>query len=152
MANRSRADPPYTALFAGVKILDIGLTTTYFFIVGLAAAKVCDHIAAFLFGNESKIDWETYPLIPFTINVIGHLFFIGVLAYVLRNMVHLIPFPFDGVAGFQHERLKELNGGAVLLFMIFLFQKNLTTKMHAYASRFIGLPAEAKVEIDNALE
>jgi hypothetical protein len=151
MANRSRSDPPYTLLFAGVKILDIGLTTAYFFIVGLVAAKVCDYIITFLFGDDSKNNWNTYPLIPFTLNIVGHLFFIGIVAYVLRNLIHLIPYPFDGVAGFQHDRLKELNGGAVLLFMIFLFQTNLVHKMHAYAERFIGLPT-TEAEVDNALE
>jgi len=145
------SNPSYTPLFATVKILDIGLTTTYFFVIGLLAAKICDRIS-FLINDETNIDWETYSFIPYTLNIIGHLFFIGIIAYILRNIIGFIPYPLDGIAGFQHKRLKELNGGAVLLFTIFLFQKNLVSKLHIYAKRFLGLSTSSEVEIDVALE
>jgi len=44
----------YTPLFVAVKLLDIGLVTVYFFILGLAAAKTFDGIM----GNFAEENYE----------------------------------------------------------------------------------------------
>jgi hypothetical protein len=42
----------------------------------------------------------------------------------------LIPWPLDGVFGYDHKRVKELNsGGAALVFGIFYAQDNIKDKM-----------------------
>ena len=80
-------------------------------------------------------------------------FFIAIIAYLLRNVVGMIPYPLDGVAGFQHHRLKELGGGAVLLFMIFIFQTDLTKKVRIYADRVLGITNTApEVEVHLELD
>ena len=44
---------------------------------------------------------------------------IGVLSYLGRNIIEKIPFPLNGVAGFQHSRLKEAaNIGFITSIMI----------------------------------
>ena len=150
--NHKKSDPPYTPAFVTVKLMDIGITYTYFFVVGLIVAKVFDYIYSDLL-DESKIDWKTYPIGLFTLNILFHFFLIGVAVYLIRNVVGAIPYPLEGVAGYQHKRLKELGGGAVLIFMIFLFQKNLTDKVKIYAERVIGVTATAESsEIETSLE
>ena len=141
--NHKKSDPPYTPAFVTVKLMDIGITYTYFFVVGLIVAKVFDYIYSDLL-DESKTDWKTYPIGLFTLNILFHFFLIGVAVYLIRNVVGAIPYPLEGVAGYQHKRLKELGGGAVLIFMIFLFQKNLTDKVKIYAERVIGVTATAE--------
>jgi len=39
----------------------------------------------------------------------------------------------DGVAGFQHKRLKELSGGTVLAMILLFFQQNLRDKITYFA-------------------
>jgi len=136
-------DPPYTPAFVAVKFLDIGLTTTYFFIAGLLAAKVYDSLYA-LVQTQTPIDWKHYPLLPFTLDILANFFFIAIVAYLLRNLIGMIPYPLDGVAGFQHRRLKELGGGTVLLFIIFIFQTDLTEKVSIYADRVLGITKTTK--------
>jgi hypothetical protein len=59
----------------------------------------------------------------------------------------------EGVAGYQHHRLKELGGGAILTFMIFMFQDNLTDKVKIYARRVINTYSDkGKEEADNSNE
>jgi uncharacterized membrane protein len=141
--NHKKSDPPYTPAFVTVKLMDIGITYTYFFVIGLLVAKVFDYIYSDIL-DESKTDWKTYPISLFTLNILFHFFLIGVTVYLIRNVVGAIPYPLDGMAGYQHYRLKELGGGAVLVFMIFLFQKNLTDKIKIYAERVIGVTETAK--------
>jgi hypothetical protein len=142
---------PYTPAFVAVKLLDIGVTYTYFFVIGLIIAKIFDYIYTNIL-DERDIKWTTYPISLYTLNIIFHFFLIGVTVYFVRNLVELIPYPLDGVAGFQHRRLKELGGGAVLVFMIFLFQKNLTDKIKIYANRVIGVKSEETSELENEIE
>ena len=150
--NHKKGEPPYTPAFVSVKLIDIGITYTYFFVVGLIIAKVFDYIYSDLL-DESKTDWKTYPIGLFTLNILFHFFLIGVAVYLIRNVVGAIPYPLDGMAGYQHHRLKELGGGAVLVFMIFLFQKNLTEKIKIYAKRVIGVTATAESsEVETSVE
>jgi hypothetical protein len=54
----------------------------------------------------------------------------------MRNVVEMIPSPVDGIAGFQHSRLKELEGGHILIVVTILFQKNLQEKVLLLGERF----------------
>ena len=120
---------PFTPLFLGVKLLDIGLTTTYFFVIGLLCAKVFDLV----YGKFKKKDYKDIRKPVLLLDILSHLFLIGIAAYVLRNIVGLIPFPWNGIAGFDHKRLKELSGGTVLAMILLFFQQNLRDKINYFA-------------------
>jgi hypothetical protein len=63
------------------------------------------------------------------LEVVLHIWTIGVLVYIARNVVELIPFPLNGVHGFEHKRVKELSNAAVFTFVTLFFQKNLRARM-----------------------
>jgi hypothetical protein len=150
--SHKKSDPPYTPAFVSVKLIDIGITYTYFFVLGLIMAKVFDYIYIDIL-QENKTNWKTYPISIFTLNLILHFFLIGVAVYFIRNFVQLIPYPLEGVAGYHHYRLKELGGGAILTFMIFLFQENLSDKVQIYAKRVVGTyDLKEKEEADDSNE
>jgi hypothetical protein len=149
--NHRKSDPPFTPAFVTVKLIDIGITYTYFFVIGLIMAKIFDYVYFDLL-EEKKIDWETYPISLLILNITTHFFLIGVSVYFIRNLVELIPYPLEGVAGYQHNRLKELGGGAVLTFMIFIFQDNLTEKIKVCAHRIMGTYYVKGEEADNSNE
>jgi hypothetical protein len=75
------------------------------------------------------------------------LFALGIIAYVLRNLVKLIPFPLDGVAGFHHERLKELDGGEVMALVLILFQRNLIDKVLYFVKRVLEINVPKNPEL-----
>ena len=131
---------PFTPTFLAVKLLDIGLTTTYFFVIGLVCAKLFDVV----YGKFKKEDYKNVSKPVLFVDILAHLFLIGITAYILRNMIGLIPFPLDGVAGFQHKRLKELSGGTVLAMILLFFQQNLRDKISYFAESVLGIQAVPK--------
>lgn len=131
---------PFTAGFLAVKLTDIGLTTMYFFIIGIVFAKLFD----MLYGHFKVEDYKKISKIRLFFEILLHLFLIGVVAYILRNIVGLIPFPLDGVAGFRHNRLKELSGGTVLAMVLLFFQNNLRDKLTFFADSVFGIKKPEK--------
>lgn len=135
-------DAAYTPTFVAVKLLDIGLVTIYFFVLGLAAAKGFDAIM----GEFKEENFDKVPIWRLFLEIVLQLFALGIIAYVLRNIVKLIPFPFDGVAGFHHNRLKELDGGEVMALVLILFQRNLIDKVLYFVKRVLSINVPVKPE------
>jgi hypothetical protein len=135
-------DAAFTPAFLAVKLLDIGLVTIYFFVLGLAAAKGFDAVM----GEFKEENFDEVPLWKLFLQIVAQLFALGIIAYVLRNVVKLIPFPLDGVAGFQHERLKELDGGEVMALVLILFQRNLIDKVLYFVKRVLAINVPEKPE------
>jgi hypothetical protein len=126
---------PYTPAFLGVKLLDIGYVTFLFFAFGLVFAKGFD----LLYGQFDKDKYKNKPKWILFVEILIHVFAIGVVAYILRNIVELIPFPLDGVAGFRHALLKELEGGHILTVVLILFQKNLEEKVKYFGETVLHI-------------
>jgi len=133
----------YTPAFLLVKLLDIGLVTVYFFVLGLTAAKAFDGVM----GDFDEKNYQKISMLQLFVEIVLQLFALGVISYVLRNIVRLIPFPLDGVAGFHHNRLKELDGGEVMALVLILFQHNLIDKVLYFVRRVLNIKVPGKVEV-----
>ena len=136
-------DAAFTPAFLAVKLLDIGLVTIYFFVLGLAAAKGFDAVM----GEFKEENFDEVPLWQLFLQIVTQLFALGIIAYVLRNVVKLIPVPLNGVAGFQHERLKELDGGEVMALVLILFQRNLIDKVLYFVKRVLAINVPKNPEV-----
>ena len=128
-------DVPYTPAFVAVKLADIGYVTLLYFAFAMAFAAVFER----LYGTKTPEEYEKMPIWRLTADCVFHIFLLGVIAYVLRNIVALIPSPLDGLAGFQHARLKELHGGFMLHVLMILFQQSLLDKLSVFARRVLGM-------------
>jgi hypothetical protein len=126
---------PFTPAFVGVKLLDIGYVTFLFFIFGLVFAKGFD----LLYGKFNKDIYKKETKWKLFVEILIHVFAIGVVAYILRNVVEMIPFPLDGVAGFRHSMLKELEGGHIMTIVLILFQKNLEEKVKYFGEAVLEI-------------
>jgi hypothetical protein len=126
---------PFTPAFLGVKLLDIGYVTFLFFIFGLVFAKGFD----LLYGKFNKDIYKKETKWKLFVEILIHVFAIGVVAYILRNVVEMIPFPLDGVAGFRHSMLKELEGGHIMTIVLILFQKNLEEKVKYFGESLLEI-------------
>jgi hypothetical protein len=101
-----------------IKILDIGFITAIYLTLGIVLAKLCDRVLGEF--DEEKEDKK--PLWLVLTELFFYLWFIGVVIYVVRNVVPLIPFPFHGVHGYDHFRVKELINAVVFVIMFMNFQ------------------------------
>jgi len=104
-------------LMRSIKILDIGYITVIYVVFSIVIALIVDDvIGKFDEKKESKKPiWRIY------IEMILSIWFYGVLIYIVRNLVELIPFPLDGYEGFEHKRVKELGNATVFTFTFLVF-------------------------------
>jgi len=54
---------------------------------------------------------------------------LGLGFYIIRVFVKNIPFPLEGVFGYNHSRLKEAAGGVIIAYIIFTYQTKLNAKL-----------------------
>jgi hypothetical protein len=102
----------------GIKILDIGFITAIYAVLGIYLAKVCDNVNG-TFDKEKEDKKSTLKIL---VELILYLWFIGVVTYIVRNIIPLIPFPLDGVYGFKHILVKEVTGATMFSITFFYFQ------------------------------
>jgi hypothetical protein len=112
-------------LFRIVKILDMGYIVFIYFILGIALAKLSDII----FGIYDEKEEKKKSTIQLGAEIMLMIWSNIIIFYVARNVVQLIPSPFHNVAGFDHFRLKELGGSAILGVTYVYFQTNLKSKI-----------------------
>lgn len=60
----------------------------------------------------------------------------GLIAYIGRNILQEIPFPFDGSEGFKYMQVKEVASGGLLLWMLINISPILTNKVKTLRIRF----------------
>lgn len=65
---------------------------------------------------------------------------LGVLTYIGRNILQKIPFPLDGVAGFDYMRVPEVVTGGLLGWTIVIFSGVLDNKIKIINRRLSELP------------
>lgn len=49
--------------------------------------------------------------------------------YIMRNITQHIPFPLEGIAGYQHSRLREINGVFIANFVLLYYQTNFIDRL-----------------------
>ena len=122
------------AAFLIAKLLDIGLVTVYYFFIGFVLSALIDDAL----GEFNTDNYKNTSTLWIVLEIIIHLFSLGILSYVMRNLIERIPYPLEGYGGFHHIRLKEIQGGIVLSFVLLFFQKNLNDKILFLKKRVLG--------------
>ena len=120
------------ASFLFTKILDIGLVTVYYFLAASLTSLLLDSALGPFEQPPLKSDKtaDLYEIAQLCFEVILQFFFIGVLIYAMRNVVEHIPFPLEGVGGFQHSRLTEIDEAFVFIVVFMFYQKHLENKLY----------------------
>ena len=119
-------------VFRVVKIGDIGYITTIYFLLAFFVSTWVDVRLLGPFQRERNARKSTARLLG---ECILHIYVVGILIYIVRNLVELIPSPFDGIQGFEHRRVKELTNAAVFTFIFLFYQKHLREKLFYLSER-----------------
>lgn len=112
-------------IIRGIKILDIGFITAIYFSLWLFLAKSCDDVV----GEFDEQKENQKPIWKIIIELIFYFWFIGIVIYVVRNVIPLIPFPLDGIFGFDHMMVKELTNAIAFTITFIYFQKYYQAKI-----------------------
>jgi hypothetical protein len=107
------------------KMIDIGYITTIYFILGAVVANTITKFQNEFNNNEE----DKRTVIKSSLSLILLLWINGVLIYFARNLVELIPYPFDNFFGFHHKKVKELGAATAFTFVLLYYQPNLNKMM-----------------------
>jgi hypothetical protein len=111
--------------FRFIKVMDMGYMVILYFLFAIFLSKVTDSI----FGGYSEEEMKKKSTVRLTIEVIATLWFNMVLFYIARNVMELVPSPFDGLYGYEHSRLKEVTNTAILGLTYLYFQSGFRSKL-----------------------
>ena len=114
--------------FRFIKILDIGYTTFIYFLLALIIAILLDKI----YGEYDEKKEEKKSVLIRTLELFSMIWLNGIIIYFARNIVELIPSPFNNMYGFEHSRLRELNDAYVFDFVLLYNQENLIKRMESF--------------------
>lgn len=64
-----------------------------------------------------------------TLYIFTQMALLCLVGYYSRSLVRKVPFIFDGVFGYDHSRLKEIQGGVVIAYAIFAMQEGLDERV-----------------------
>jgi hypothetical protein len=112
-------------IFRLIKITDMGYTVILYFIIGVTLAKLSDA----MYGTYDPETEQKKSTARLCAEIFGIIWLDLVLLYLSRNIVEWIPSPFHRFHGYDHFRLKELNGTMVLTATYLYFQNNLRSKL-----------------------
>jgi len=107
------------------KMIDIGFITTIYFILGAIVANMITKYQT-EFNNKEE---DKRTVIKSSLSLILLIWTNGVLIYFARNLVELIPYPFDNFFGFHHKKVKELGAATAFTFVLLYYQPNLNKMM-----------------------
>ena len=118
-------DPTIT----GIKIISIIYVSILYASIGLILTYGLDK---FLFNSSSiKTDDKSIEEMTILWVIITTVLFVGclgVVSYIGRNLIQMIPFPFEGVNGFEYMRVKEVASGGLLLVFLIAFSQTIAKK------------------------
>lgn len=116
-----------------IRLFDIGYITALYFILGIIFAKLFDtYLGKFNEEEENK-----KPIWRVLLEVILFAWVIGVVTYIARNIVLMIPFPLNGIQGYDHLRVKELTTGFIFSITFIYYQHYYQKKIKLLYSRLI---------------
>lgn len=110
-----------------IKLLAIFYVSVLYVVFGVYITTLLDEYGFedILVNNHDKSD-GVFKLVFETAIVVG---VIAIFAFMGRNLIQLIPFPLDGVMGFDYSQVKEVAAGNILLVFMFTFSSVLFNKI-----------------------
>lgn len=107
-----------------VKMVDIVYITIMYAIPALAVGIYLDK----LYGQFDPKKHDRRPLLYTAADVATHIGIMGIVAYLARNVIPLIPFPLEGIRGYQHTKTKEVANATFFMVFMVAVQSNLPAK------------------------
>ena len=121
-------------IIRSIKILDIAYIT---FIYGFFSLIIITFLDKYIFPRISLENVKDEEKNKYTIfiELLLSLTLYGIVAYILKNILQLIPFPLEGVYGFQHLKVMEVKSGAMISMFLLWFSKVIRNKITIFHSK-----------------
>jgi len=117
-----------------IKIIDIAYIFSFYALSGFFCSLFINKI----FPIYKKEKYKQYSKGKLIAEICLQFATIGVMVYLIKNLFQLLPFPFDGIYGYQHKKVKEIESALPLIYTLLYFQDHLKDKLFTLASKFIS--------------
>ena len=108
-------------LMRSIKMVDIVYISIIYVFLAFYISLFLDKYAypMFFTNDEKALKSKSTATLILEMAVIAG--FIGIIIYLVRNLIHLIPFPLDGVSGYVHLRTKEVSQSGLFAACMIIF-------------------------------
>lgn len=109
-----------------IRIMDICYLSTLYLYFGLVASDLINELFCYFDGPLKQMS-TPYLIASVTIQF----WLVAISAYVIRNIISMIPNPFENMLGYARsaEVMPEVGGGVVISFILLLMQSTLKEKL-----------------------
>ena len=139
--NPNFSNIPFELSIRLMKMLTIGVYFAFAGVVGYIFAQLLSK--QFAFDNTQTKYTDEYPntnkgKIELTANILFQLSITGIVAYIARQFIQIIPWPFDGFKGinspkgfkgFYRAKVAESNSPYPIMFFIMFYNTSLKNKI-----------------------
>ena len=108
-----------------IKMLDIGWAMIAYFLMANLSVKTLQEVTG-PYDQEASEKEETWKVLG---RVCLRMWVYGVIAYASRNLFQLVPWPFEGVVGYKHLRVKEVLNSAVFISCVLSYDGHLQSEV-----------------------
>ena len=122
--------------FTLVKIIAIAFVTVLYSMGGIFLTIASDKYVLNDFYDKTDEEADKKSTSRHLAETTAILAFFGVIAYIGRNVLQLIPFPLENVYGLKYANIKEVSSGSLLLWIIINYSPVLTRKINIIRNRF----------------
>jgi len=112
-----------------IKVIAIVYATIIFSIGGILLSILADRYLIYPLYDRTEEDIKKKSDFRHIVDTTFILGLFGALAYFARNILQKIPFPLDGLNGFEYKRVKEVSSGALILWILINYSVVLTSKI-----------------------
>ena len=111
-----------------IKCINISLIGNYYLILGIITSIILNQI-------YKDTDSENISNINLSLRIFSRTALIMIAAYIMRQIVKRIPGVFNGMFGYNHSRVKEIQGGVIIAFSIITLQKEFKSDIELIIKR-----------------
>jgi hypothetical protein len=115
--------------FLCIKIIAIIFYSLIYFIIGFVSSLLLNKYIPITKQEEKEDNPKNIPILKLLVECILIFSFVSVIFFFLRKIIKHIPYPLQGISGFDKGLLKELNGVALLAPIFMTFQVKFVKKL-----------------------
>ena len=118
-------------IIRSIKLFDIGYATIIYILTAIFIISILNKYA----GKYNEKEEEKKSTIRLFGDVILRTWIIAILAYIVRNLFQMVPFPFDGIYGYEHLKVKEVLQSSLFVSFMIIFDNHLQNRVKILKER-----------------
>jgi hypothetical protein len=117
-----------------IKLIGMAYVTIFHFTIGITISKLIDLLIPNVKKDEKGKPLES-TLKTFILMYLNFILIVYAV-YIIRNIIEKIPFPLDGVYGYEHSQLKESSSILLTGFFVMYYQTQLRDRIDIILNKF----------------